>query len=190
MKRRAFAACVLGMISMSLSARAADLPANFQSLFLLRILAYDRNLKTRAGDAVSILVIYQDGNDASDAMKGEIVRAVTKVAKDTQVSGLPVRISAVAYADATGLDAAITSAKASALYLCPGLDASLGAIADVTHRRSVLSFTGVEPWVTKSVAIGLVARESKPAVIVNLAASKAEGADLDPALLRLAEVIR
>jgi YfiR/HmsC-like len=190
MKRRAFALGGLLLLATSSQVWAADLPPNFQAIFLLRILAYDRNLKTRAGDAVNILVVYQDGNDGSDSTKGEILKAVNKIAKDTQVSGLPVRISALAYSDANGLDGAISGAKAAALYLCPGLDSSVGAIQEVTRRRSVLTFTGVEPWVRQGISVGLVARESKPAVVVNLAASKEEGADLDPALLRLAEVIR
>jgi len=190
MTRRTFGLGALALLLVSSSASAADLPLNYQAIFLLRILAYDRNLKSRAGDSVNILAVYQDGNDASDSTKSEMIRAVTKIAKDTQVAGLSVRINSVAFSDVAGLEEAIGNAHAAALYLCPGLDGSVGAISDLARRRSVLTFTGVEPWVRQALSIGLVARDSKPAVVVNLPASKAEGADLDPALLRLAEVLR
>jgi hypothetical protein len=190
MRRRAFLLHALLLVVMSTRAWAADLPVNFQAVFLLRVLAYDRNLKTRTGEAASILLVYQEGNDPSATAKSDMLAAIAKIGKDAKVADLPIRVSAFAYSNPDGLDAAISNAKASAIYLCPGLDASVGAISDVSRRRSVLSFTGIEPWVKERLSIALVARDAKPAIVVNLPASKAEGADLDPALLRLAEVIR
>src|SRR5215472_7632271 len=44
------------------AAWASDLPLNYQALFLLRVLAYDRHLKSRAGDAVNVVIVYREGD--------------------------------------------------------------------------------------------------------------------------------
>jgi hypothetical protein len=167
-----------------------DLPVSYQAVFLLRVLAYDRNLKTRSPDTASVLLVYQPGDDSSESAKNDLTHEVNRLAKDLRVADLPIRVSSIAYTNPDDLDSTIGRTKASAVYLCPGLDPAVSAIMAVSRRRSVLSFTGVEPWVRQGFSVGLVARGARPAVLVNLPASKAEGADLDPALLRLAEIIR
>jgi YfiR/HmsC-like len=175
------------VLSAVVTVRASDLPPNYQALFLLRVLAYDRNLKNRAHDAVNVVVVYRDGDDASVAMKSDISGAFEKIS-DAKVAGLPFHVTSVAFASPPALESVLGSSKAAAVYVCPGLDPV--AITDMTRKHSVLTFTGIEPFVKAGVSIGLVARAGKPAIIVNLNASKAEGADLDPALLRLAELVR
>jgi hypothetical protein len=172
------------------AAPAADLPIRYQAVFLLRVLAFDRRLKVRTPDAASIVIVYQGGDDSSESVKNALTGEIDTLAKDVHVADLPIRVTSVAYRSPNDLEATIGRAKASALYLCPGLDSSVPIISTVTRRRSVLSFTSVESWLRQSISIGLVARGEKPAVVVNLAASKAEGAELDPALLRLSEVMR
>jgi hypothetical protein len=60
----------------------------------------------------------------------------------------------------------------------------------VTRKRSILSFTSVESLVKSGLSVGLVVRDAKPTILVNLPASKAEGAELDPALLKVSEVLK
>jgi hypothetical protein len=54
----------------------------------------------------------------------------------------------------------------------------------------VVSSSGVESMVRRGLSIGFVERDGRPALLINLPSTKAEGADLDAAVLRLAEVIR
>jgi hypothetical protein len=186
----ALVAVLVALVGSPFAARASDLPVSHQAVFLLRVLAYDRNLKMRTPEAASILVAYQSGDDQSESAKNELASEITRLAKDLRVADLPVRVTPIAYTNPDDLEAALSRMKASALFICPGLDPSVPIISTVTRRRSVLTFTGIESWSRQSLAIGLVARGGKPTVVVNLGASKAEGADLDPALLRIAEVIR
>src|SRR5262249_4750305 len=150
----------------------------------------DRNLKIRTPDAVSILLAYRGGYDASESAKNDLTGEIARLARDVRVADLPVRVTPIAYTSPDDLEAALNRTKASALFVCPGSDASGPIISTVPRRRSVLTFTAVESWARQAVAIGLVARGEKPTVVINLRASKAEGADLDPALLRIAEVIQ
>jgi hypothetical protein len=178
------------LLSFPSPAGASDLPVTDQAVFLLRVLAYDRNLKMRTPEAATILLAYQAGNAPSEAAKNELTGEINRLAKDWRVADLSIRVTPIAYTSLDDLDASLGRTKASALFVCPGLDSSVAIISTVTRRRSVLTFTGVESWARQSLAIGLVARGEKPTVVINLAASKAEGADLDPALLRIAEVMR
>ena len=112
--------------------------------------------------------------------KTDLEATLTKIAKESQVATLPVRVSTIAYGAPADLEAAINTAKASALYLCPGLEDAVQPISEITRKTSVLTFTGAEPWIKLGVSIGLVARAGKPAIIVNLPVSKQEGADRIP----------
>ena len=172
------------------SAQAGDLPPRNTALLILRALAYDRKIKARAGAEVRVLVLYQSGNQPSEATKSDLVGALEDAARETTVAGLPVRVTSLAYSDAGGLDAALKSDHIAAVYVCLGVTSHASSIAEVSRRRAVLSFSGDEDSVKSSLSIGLITRGTKPTVLVNLMASKAEGADLDPALLRVAEVNR
>ena len=171
-------------------AEAGDLPPRNTALLVLRALAYDRKLKERAGSEVRILVIFQAGNQPSETAKADLTSALEDAARETTVFGLPVRVSALAYTDAAGLEAAIKADHISAVYVCLGVTSHASSIAEVTRRRSALTFSGSEESVKTALSVGLITRGTKPTLLVNLAASKAEGAALDPALLRVAEVIR
>ena len=57
------------------------------------------------------------------------------------------------------------------------------------RERKLLTFTGSADYVV-TLAVGFALYDSKPTILVNIPASRAEGADLDPALLRVAKIIK
>jgi len=169
---------------------AGDLPPRNAALLILRALAYDRKLKERVGSEARVLILYQAGNQPSEAAKSDLMGALQDAAREATVSGLPVRVTSLAYSDPGSLDAALQADRTAAVYVCLGVTSRASSIAPVTRRHATLTFSGDEDSVKSALAVGLITRGTKPTVLVNLAASKAEGADLDPALLRVAEVIR
>ena len=170
--------------------QADELPAGHQSLLVLRVLAYDRNLKTRAKDTVTIVVAYKAGSSASEEARGGIVKALEELASKATVGGLPVRVMAVPSSDPASFESKLVAAHASALYVCPSLADSISAISAITRRRSIVTLAGTETYVKAGLSIGLAMRNSKATVVVNLTAAHAEGADLDAALLHVSEIIR
>ena len=171
-------------------AQAGDVRPSQQSVLILRILAYDRNLKSRAGNSVTIALLYKSGDAESEGVLKSVGTAIEEVSKGANVAGLPVRVTRIPYTDANAFEAKAAAEKASAVYVCPGLNDAVKAISGVTRRRSILSIAANEPYVTGGLGIGIVMRSDKPTVVVNLPATKAEGADLDAGLLRVAEVMR
>ena len=185
MSRRLIVALALVICAVTPSAHA-QLGAGSESLLLLRVLAYDRNVTKRAGKTVTIAVVYKPGDSDSEQVRGQISQALSDAAKKVTVAGLPIRVQSIAATPS--LDAELGGIRAAAAYVCPGLGDSIEGISRITRTRSILSFAGNERYVSSGLSIGLVRRSSKAAIMVNLPSSKAEGAALDAALLRVAEV--
>ena len=165
---------------------AAHAQATNESLLLLRVLAYDRNVAKRAGKTVTIAVVYKPGDSESESMRSQMANALTEAAKKVTVAGLPVKV--VSLGVTGNLDSDLSGMKPTAVYVCPGLADAVSGISRVTRARSILSFAGNEKYIASGLSIGVIRRASKAAIMVNLPSSKAEGAALDAALLRVADV--
>ncbi|MDY6989244.1 MAG: YfiR/HmsC family protein [Thermodesulfobacteriota bacterium] len=62
------------------------------------------------------------------------------------------------------------------------------SVIEYTRANGVMSITGLPAQVKKAVTRGVGLRQGKPRILVNLTASKAEGIDWNPALLKIAAV--
>lgn len=184
------AALVLAL-SLPRPAHASDeLPARNKALLLLRVLAYDQNLRARAGQVVTLLVVFNPGDGASKKAGDELVEALEQLAKSSVVLGLPIRVRSTAFQTAQELDASAKELRASAIVVCPGLEDAIDDISTVTRNRSILSVAASREAVEKRLSVAFTRRGPKAAIVINLAASRAEGVGFDSALLRLAEVLR
>jgi hypothetical protein len=171
------------------AAFADDIPATQQSYLIIRILSYDRNVHDRSGgSAVNVAVLYKAGNAASEATQAAVVQAIQSAAESANVAGLPITVEPIPYDGS--LESKTTGVHAAAVYVCPGLEDQLQTIETVTHTHRMLSFTNVEPNVKNGISVGLFTRGGRPTILVNLPATQAEGANLDSALLRVAEVLK
>ena len=63
-------------------------------------------------------------------------------------------------------------------------------IFEATRRLKVITMASRQDYVQRGLSLGVFAIDGKPTILVNLAASKAEGAAFGSDLLRLAKVIR
>jgi len=167
---------------------AEEVPAPARALILLRVLAYDYQLPKRAGDTVRVAVIYRAGDGRSEAAATETAAALVDAAQHVSVAGRPVRVTSLPYTD--GLDRELARAQAAAAYVCPGLSGQAAAIATATQKSQTLTFTDDAESVRAALSVGLVRRGDRAAILVNLVAARAEGADLSAALLRIAEVVK
>ncbi len=180
---------LLAVLGVPRPVRAESVPAKNQALLLLRILAYDHNLGNRVDNkTVTIAVVSKTGNSDSEDVANELVSVIRDLAKSTTISNNAIAVVRVAYSDKT-FDAEIAKTKAAALYVAPGLGDAIVNIAGVTQQRKLLTFTGSADFVV-TLAVGFALYDGKPTILVNIPASRAEGADLDPALLRVAKIVK
>jgi len=184
-----FRAALLALALLAGPARAEEaLPPRNQALLLLRVLAYDRGLRARVGESATIGVAFRPGDEPSEAARDAMVLALKQAAESFSVAGLPVRITAVPWGKG-GPAPRLPTDRLAALYVAPGLEAEAAVIARATRERLVLTFTPARASVDAGLSIGLLYRGTKAGLVVNRSGVRAEGADLDSALLAIAEVV-
>jgi hypothetical protein len=181
-----------GVLSASLLAvaRAPAQVSNAKTLAttLLRALGYDMNLKSRAGAALVLAILYRPGIAASRHERDEMA-TVFKELEAVTVQGLPLRALSVALNDTALLEQAAVTDEVSVFYVCAGLEEDLPAIKQVARKLKIRTAGGRASLVEKGISLAVDA-DAKPSMIVNLKESREEGASFGSALLRLAKVIK
>jgi hypothetical protein len=164
-----------------------------EATLILRILSYDRNLRARTGGGqVRVLVAFRRGNAQSESAANAMVQAINQLAQRTTVAGMRPRAVSHPFTTGDALQAAARSERAIAVWVCAGLedDAVVSQIASASRASRLLAMTGREASVRAGLGIGLIPRGSQIRLLVNLRAVQEQGARMDAALLRLADVIR
>ena len=174
---------------LAFTAFAQSVPPAQQAALFSRILAYDRNLKARAGTKVAVAVLYRSDDAASRTASDEMLAAFAPLRQRT-IQDLPFDAVSHAYSTPERLDQWLAGGEVDVIYVAPGLASSLGEILSVNARRKVVTLATQRADVQLGAAIGIVIKEGKPGILVNLSSAKSLGMDLDPKLLQLAEVIR
>lgn len=167
----------------------AQVPPEKQAVILARAISYDKELRSRAGSSLVIAVLYKPGAADSESTAAEVLRAF-KSMEGIKVQELPLSVVKLPYSGKDALKSAIAAQGIDALYCCPSLDAELSAIREISHQAHVLTLASRQAFIQAGLSIGVFSSDGKPMIMVNLAASREEGAVLATELLRLATVIR
>ncbi len=173
----------------SASLAADDVPAAAQASILLKVLSYDRKLEARATGVVKIAIVFRPGDSASESSKGALGSAFDEAGAQFNVAGMKVKTVAIPFGGIAKLEGDLVREKATAVYLCEGLGDEIGAIVKATQGHSMLTLSGSDAYVKSGASVAVARRGSKSAIVINLKSSRAEGADLDSRLLRLAEIV-
>ena len=176
-----------GLIGAAISLADGQIPPERQALLLMKTLSYDRKLKDRTGGDVVVAVVGREGKAGGAC--GAVYSAVTEAAQQMKVGGLSVRAVEIEYGDQAQFEKKLQGAKPAAIYVCEGLEKAADSLVATARRLGTLSFTPVDSLVGKGLSVGLILRDEKAVIRVNVKASRQEGADLDPQLLRLAEIV-
>jgi hypothetical protein len=171
------------------AAAADEVPPEQQVLILSRALVYDDNFKDRVGSEVRIAVLTKPGHTASEASGAAMVKAWKGVG-NLKLAGLPLKVSAMVWKDAATFGPGLAGDAVDVLYVCPGLEANLAEIVELTRKRHVITVGSREDYIRKGVSLGVILVNARPTIMVNLPASKTEGAAFSSDLLRLATVIK
>jgi hypothetical protein len=160
-----------------------------QVVIIMRALAYDANLKTRAGGTINLGILYKKDNVRSEQMASIMTKAFGALAS-TPVAGLPIAVARLSYGGAEALRKSVGAMGIDILYVCEGLDGDVGAITEVTRRTKVLTVGSRQEQVPKGLSLGVFQVDGRTSILLNLPASRQEGAAFAADLLRLATVIR
>jgi hypothetical protein len=173
----------------SAQAQKMAAPAEVQVPLLFKILTFDRRLATRPpGDVLVIAVVFQTGYRASLVARNQIVDAL-KAMEDSTISGHPVRWVAVEWIDEAQVRLALIRERTDVVYVTPLRGVELHPLVRTARAAGMTTFTGVPLYVEQGVALSIGIVRERPQIIVNLAATRAEGSDFTSQLLRLCKVI-
>ena len=180
LRARCWLASLLSTLCLAASAIAQDVevaPA-VQIPILVKVLSFDRG--QRGARELSVGVVYQSGNRASSFIRDEVVRALG--AQGVRVVSIDL--------DHDRLSDVLAEADLRAIYVTPLRATDIGTVAAAARDARVTSLTGVPSYVSNGLAVGVGNRGGRPRILINLEASRREGADLGAELLKLAEIVR
>lgn len=172
----------------ALAAQEVPVPVAVQIPILAKVLNFDRNLPGRAGGRLVVGVLFQSRYRTSANVADEVCRSLMELPADA--FGAMERSCVAIDLDATAaLDSALRRKHVQVLYVSPLRAIPLGEVTTVSRAAGITTLTGVPRYVETGLAIGLDMRDERPEIVINLAASRAEGADLTAHLLKLARVV-
>lgn len=142
-------------------------PVAIQAAIFLKLLEFDKNIS--GSGAITICVV--GSPEFAAAMKkaeGKTVGSAT-IGKVFEGTGTPTE-------------------KPSVIYI--GSESVLSQLQTYTKANKILSITGTPDFVAKGVSLAVGISEGKPKIMLNLSASKDEGIDWNPAILKVAAAIK
>ncbi len=181
---------VLMLASLALTPAVAQTRASPTAMaaLVLRVLSYDRTLRARAPQGrVRVLAVYRPSVAGEREGCEAMARAIGMLGRSVKVSGMNTDATAHPFSSGASLTAAARGFQA--VYVCGALDASVSAVAETARALSLLTMTSREEDVHAGLAVAIVS-EPRLHLVVNVTAAAAEGAGLDPALLRIATLLR
>lgn len=172
----------------AVEAQEVAVPVDVQVPLMAKILGFDRKLDDSKDDVV-LGVLYQGRFRMSASVAKEVQDAVKRLAPDAVV-GRRMRSVAIDLDETPDLGATLTRHGVTVLYVTPLRAADLGAISVTSRSSGITTMTGVPSYVETGLAIGIGMRGTRPEIVINLVASRAEGADLNAQLLKLARIVQ
>jgi hypothetical protein len=180
-----------GLAAPRAAAQELAVPVAVQIPILAKILNFDRRLPERAGGRLVIGVLYQSRYRASATVAADVCQVLEQLPASALGALESMQRSCVAIdLDATAaLDSALKRKGVRVLYVSPLRAVHLQDVAAVSRAAQITTVTGVPRYVETGLAIGVDMKGERPEIVINLAASRAEGADLTAHLLNLARVV-
>jgi len=189
MGRRFSVAAALTLLWASATlAQEMPVPTQMQASLFAKILTFERNLKARAGKELRIGVLYQKKVRSSLEAQEEFVQAMCGD-PGRRIDGLALTCVPIEWTSAPDVEAAVVHADIRVLYVAPLRAVAIEEIVAISRARKITTLTGVPEFVEKGIALGLALRAERPLILVHLEAARAEGADFNSQLLKLARVM-
>ncbi|MBN1348849.1 YfiR family protein [candidate division KSB1 bacterium] len=180
---------VLLGIWVPLHAQEMQIPEAIQVKIFLKALTYDRALVSRTDKSIQIGIIFNSKSKTSVTNK-EKIGANLRANSTKTISGIPFRFRCIDISSVSNLNELVGTEHFDIFYVTPGNTKNLNEIIEISQQHHIRTMTGVEAYVEKGIAVGLVVNDKKPQIIINLNSAKAEGSDYNSHLLRLCKVLQ
>lgn len=166
-----------------------DTPVTLHLPTLFKVLTYDRNLRAPGATEIVIGVAYQSRNRISSDARDEFLAWMTNSAA-ALFPGLTVRRVPVDLDSESDIAGLLRGSGVRVLYLAPLRAYDVAALTAVARSARIITMTGVSAYLRQGASLAIGVLGDRPKIMINLAASKAAGADYPASLLSLATVMR
>ncbi len=178
---------LLGAVLLAATLGAAQAGVERQAAIVVRALSYDKNLAERAGDSVVVLVLSKHGDAASEALAKTWVSALKPI-EGVSVLGRAFKVLSAPW-DEAAVKAAVERSGVDVLLACDGLSDEAQAIRALSRERKLLTVGTSRASIEQGMSLGVVAEGERNVILVNLSASRLEGAAFGSDLLKLAKIV-
>ena len=182
----AVCACIL-VLGLHVQAQERPVPVPIQAALLTKILAFDRNLPSTDPEGLVVAVLYQEKVRSSVNAKDAWIEAAESLELDGQPT---LRCLAIEITDPEVLRTSLTDRGIHVIYVTPLRAVGMREITAASRSLKIRTFTGVPEYVGAGIGVGIGMKGERPEILINLPASRAEGADFRARLLKLARVIQ
>lgn len=176
-------------VTAAITAEAQNMPVpvDLQQALFQKILSYDRSLTCKSSGKTVIGIIYQSRYITSRNVGKSFAEALEK-SPDRNLPGKTIEYALI---DITGsdIDELIASYDPDVLYVAPVRAVNIAEIASICRSRGILSITGIPEYCHQGLSVGIDEHKGHPRIIVNLAASRDEGADFSAQFLQFVTII-
>ena len=157
-------------------AQDMPVPVEVQVPLVVKILSFDQ-ARSEASEPLVVGVVFQSRNRTSAGVAEDVLAQLA--------AARGIRVVSIDLDEIRDLQAAVQEARARALYVAPLRAVAVANLVSVTRSMQAVSFTGVPRYVEEGLAVGLEVSGGRPRIVINLAASRAEGARFSAQLLKL-----
>jgi hypothetical protein len=161
-------------------------PFEVQAELLAKAAKYDRNFAVRAGGVARVLILERAGVPSSE---GSARIMAARLAEAGNVGGLPVELVREAFVSVSSAKSRVAALRPCIVWLAPGLDEDVTALAVALRGTSVLTAGAVPEYPPLGVVLGFRLQEGKPRMLVHLGQARAQAVDFHAAFLNLVEVV-
>jgi hypothetical protein len=184
-------AALFGIGAAGVTAQDTPVPVDVQVQIMVKVLNFDRNLPERLSGRLAVGVLYQSRYRTSTNVGSEVCRTLAQLPKQAMgaMESLPVTCVLIDLDQEPDLAEAVKRGRIQVLYVSPMRAYRLEDVVKVSRAAQVTTLTGVPRYVESGLAIGVDMRGDRPEIMINLPASRAEGAELNAQVLKLARVL-
>jgi hypothetical protein len=177
-----------GLLLLLLTAAAGDDSKKRHAAILARVLSYELTLDERAGDAVTVAVVYKSGDSISEANANEWLQQFSELSS-VRIKGRRFFATKVAYRQ-EHLVSTLEKEGADVILVCEGLTAEAETIARFARTRRVLTAGNDLSYVQKDLTVCVTEEGERTRIFINLNSAQQEGIRFSSNLLKLATVLR
>lgn len=169
------------------SAQELTVPISVQVELLARVLWYERSLQASREDRLGVLILVRARNNESLRAAAQLE---AQLARAKLLGGKTLSYQRLMYETPEQVKKALLAQRGYLIYVTPGLEDVLGALAGSLKGTSVLTVSTQGGAVQQGTVLGFELVSSKSRIVVNLSRARAQNMDFSAQLLRIAQVIK